>query len=67
MDFVHTLIILIIVYLCVYALLNRICKCVEYVASIRAFFKCKENGLDTSLDELEKTVRRMGSQSNQKK
>ena len=37
MNSIELGILIILVYLCVYALINRICKCVEYCAMARSY------------------------------
>lgn len=56
MIFIETLICILLGYLCVYALIARVCKCVEHCATARAFSKFRESGIDVSLDKLQKTI-----------
>lgn len=56
MIFIETLICILLAYLCVYALIARVCKCVEHCATARAFSKFRESGIDVSLDKLRKTI-----------
>lgn len=45
MTFVQTAVIFLILYLCIYALIDRVCKCIEHCATARAYSKSKENGI----------------------
>lgn len=56
MIFIETLICILLAYLCLYALIARVCKCVEHCATARAFSKFRESGIDVSLDKLQKTI-----------
>lgn len=58
MTFVQALIAFITVYLCVYALINRICQCIEYCAKARAYSKLGANETLVALDNLKKTIHR---------
>lgn len=44
--------ILFAVYLCVYALINRICKCIEHCATARAYSKFRENGIPLKIEDV---------------
>ncbi len=56
MTFVQALIAFIVVYLCVYALISRICQCIEHCATAKAYSTLKENGVSVSLENLQKTI-----------
>lgn len=56
MTFIQMVIAFIIVYLCVYALIGRICQCIEHCATARAYSKLKENGVSVSLENLQRTI-----------
>lgn len=56
MIFIETLICILLAYICIYALIARVCKCVEHCATARAFSKFRESGIDVSLDKLQKTI-----------
>lgn len=44
MTLLQQLVIIFILYLCVYALISRVCKCIEHCATARAYSKFTENG-----------------------
>lgn len=56
MIFIEVLICILLAYICVYALIARVCKCVEHCATAKAFSKFREYGIDVSLDNLQKTI-----------
>ena len=45
MTFVQIIIAFLIAYLCVYALINRVCQCIEHCATARAYSKFRESGM----------------------
>ena len=45
-----------IIFICTYTLLDRLCKCIEHCATARAFGKFRENGLLTSFEKVKKTL-----------
>ena len=49
MASIHYVILFSIVYLYVYALICRICKCIEHCATARAYSKLRENGVMTKM------------------
>lgn len=52
MTFGQLVIAFIIVYLCAYALISRVCKCIEHCATARAYSKFKENGVMVKFDDV---------------
>lgn len=40
-------------YLCAYALINRVCQCIEHCATARAYSKFRENGVLVKMDDVE--------------
>lgn len=56
MIFIEALICILFAYLCLYVLIARVCKCVEYCAIARAFSKFRESGIDVSPDNLRKNI-----------
>lgn len=42
MTFMQSVLLFLLVYLCVYSLLNRLCQCIEHCATAKAFGKSKE-------------------------
>lgn len=49
-TFMQLLILFIIVYVCIYALIDRILKCVEHCATARAYSKFREAGIVTTMN-----------------
>lgn len=43
MIFIETLICILLAYICLYALISRICKCVEHCASAKWYAKLEED------------------------
>lgn len=44
---------LLIIYICLYALINRVCQCIEHCATARAYSKFRENGVLVKMDDVE--------------
>lgn len=42
MNFVQYMLSFLALYICVYALINRVCQCVEHCATARAYSKFRE-------------------------
>lgn len=53
MNFVQYMIAFLVLYVCVYALINRVCKCIEHCATARAYSKFRENGVLVKMDDVE--------------
>lgn len=60
MTLIQQIIVLIILYLCVYTLIDRICKCIEHCATARAYSKFRENGILTSLEKVQEQIKKFG-------
>ena len=58
MNFLQIVMAVIILYLCVYALINRVCKCVEHCATARAYSKFRENGVLVKMDDVEAGIQK---------
>ncbi len=58
MTFVQFIIAFFILYLCVYALINRVCKCIEHCATARAYSKFRENGVLVKMDDVEAGIQK---------
>ena len=63
MTFIQFIVAFFILYLCVYALINRVCKCIEHCATARAYSKFRENGVLVKMDDVEAGIQ----MSNQEK
>lgn len=53
MSFVQYVIAFLILYICVYALINRVCQCIEHCATARAYSKFRENGVLVKMTDVE--------------
>ena len=58
MTFVQIVIAFLIVYICVYALINRVCQCIEHCATARAYSKFRENGVLVKIDDVEAGIKK---------
>lgn len=58
MTFIQIVIAFIAVYLCVYALIGRICQCIEHCATARAYSKFRENGVPIKMDDVEAGIKK---------
>lgn len=56
MTFVQEIILFIIIYLCIYALISRVCQCIEHCSTARAYSKCREIVGAVSMGELKKEI-----------
>ena len=56
MTFLQYLILGLILYLCLYALINRVCKCIEHCATARAYGKLREVGVMTKIEDVKKKI-----------
>lgn len=57
MTFLQMSMVFVIVYPCFYALIGRICRCIEHCAIARAYSKLRENGVEVKLDDIEAGIR----------
>lgn len=57
MTFMQMVIAFVIVYICVYALIGRICQCIEHCATARAYSKFRENGVPVKMDDVEAGIK----------
>lgn len=67
MTFMQQIILFLICYLCVYALVSRICQCFEHCATARAYGKFQENGAKASIEELKKNLKEWESRAAERK
>lgn len=58
MTFVQALIGFIVIYLCMYALISRICQCIEHCATAKAYSKFGENGTLVKMDAVEAAIKK---------
>ena len=62
MTFWQMVIAFIVVYLCVYALIDRICQCIEHCATARAYSKFRENGVLVTMDAVEAGIKKLNKE-----
>ncbi len=53
MNYVGCTFFFVAIYLCVYALINRVCQCIEHCATARAYSKFRENGVLVKMNDVE--------------
>lgn len=58
MTFVQIVIAFLIIYICVYALISRVCQCIEHCATARAYSKFRENGVLMRMDSIETGIQK---------
>lgn len=64
MTFGQKLIAFIIIYFCVYALIVRICQCIEHCATAKAYSRFRENGVLVKMDDVEAGIRKSNKEKN---
>ncbi len=64
MSFIQLLIMLIIVYLCVYSLIDRVLKCIEHCATAKAYGKFREAGIMTTLEAVKENITKATKEKN---
>lgn len=58
MNFVQYMLSFLVLYVCVYALINRVCQCIEHCATARAYSKFRENGVLVKMDAVEAGIQK---------
>lgn len=58
MNFVQYMLSFLVLYICVYALINRVCQCIEHCATARAYSKFRENGVLVKMDAVEAGIKK---------
>lgn len=53
MTFIQIVGLLVMLFICVYSLIERICRCIEHCATARAYSKFQENGISTQMNNVE--------------
>ena len=62
MNFVQYMLSFLVLYICVYALINRVCQCVEHCATARAYSKFRENGVLVKMDAVEAGIKKLNKE-----
>lgn len=55
-TFMQLIIMFLIVYICLYALTDRILKCIEHCATAKAYGHFREDGVMTTMDAVEARI-----------
>lgn len=50
---IQQILFVLIIFICAYTLIDRICKCIEHCATAKAYSKFRENGVITSLEKVQ--------------
>lgn len=53
MTFTQIVVGFLIIYICLYALINRVCQCVEHCMTAKAYSKFRENGVLVNMNDVE--------------
>lgn len=64
MTFVQYLIIGLILYLCAYTLIDRVCKCIEHCATAKAYSRFRENGVARKMSGVEAGIKKSIKEKN---
>ena len=62
MTFWQMVITFVVVYICIYALIDRICQCIEHCATARAYSKFRENGVLVTMDAVEAGIKKLNKE-----
>ena len=62
MNFVQYMLSFLVLYICVYALINRVCQCIEHCATARAYSKFRENGVLVKMDDVEAGIKKLNKE-----
>lgn len=60
MTLFQQMIVVFILYMCIYALVTRICQCVEHCATAKAFAKYQQSVIDKNIQGVEESVDNFG-------
>lgn len=55
---IQQILFVLIIFICAYTLIDRICKCIEYCATAKAYSKFRENGVITSLEKVQEQLKK---------
>lgn len=58
MTFLQYLIVGLILYLCLYVLINRLCQCIEHCATAKAYGKFREAGIMIKMEDVQKKIKK---------
>lgn len=57
---IQQILFVLIIFICAYTLIDRICKCIEHCATAKAYSKFRENGILTSLEKVQEQIKKFG-------
>ena len=49
---------IVLIFICTYTLIDRLCKCIEHCATAKAYSKFRENGVITSLEKVQEQLKK---------
>lgn len=55
---IQQILFVLIIFICAYTLIDRICKCIEHCATAKAYSKFRENGVITSLEKVQEQLKK---------
>lgn len=58
MNYVGFTFFIVAIYLCIYALINRVCNCIEHCATARAYSKFRKNDVLVKMDDAEASIKK---------
>lgn len=58
MTFIQCIVAFFILYLCIFALINRVCKCIEHCATAKAYGKFRESGVMVKMEDVQKKIKK---------
>lgn len=56
---IRQILFVLIIFICAYTLIDRICKCIEHCATAKAYSKFRENGVITSLEKVQEQLKKI--------
>lgn len=56
---IQQILFVLIIFICAYTLIDRICKCIEHCATAKAYSKFRENGVITSLEKVQEQLKKI--------
>lgn len=56
---IQQILFVLIIFICAYTLIDRICKCIEHCATAKAYSKFRENGVIMSLEKVQEQLKKI--------
>ena len=63
-SFIQLIILFLIIYICLYALVDRILKSIEHCATAKAYGKFREAGIVTKMEAVEERINKSTKEKN---